>query len=479
MISEKFRRQLRQESEKWWSEGLIDAALYEQLAARYQFNQLEGEASNRFVTILMGLGAVLLGLGAITFVAANWQEWSRSLKMLLLISTFVGVNATGFYLWRKPASQKGQQRLGYGLLLLGALLLGANLGLMSQMFHQSGDAYELFLVWGLGVAAMAYSLRLASLGMLSLILVVIAYLFSWSSSTVWNQFTLATLMIQHLPLLISLVFVPLAYWCRRSRALFGLSAIALVVSFVFNFKVYAVWDIGWMIAIAFVLPPALLWGYSEQIWQRRSLVHSALATAYARQHSFQPISRSLAIVFLSVLFYVLAFHDWWDMNPRESTYWLNTWDWYPLIDAVWLGIVTGLGWLQLRYQIRLRQPQERAINTGLIAILLLLTAAVLIWHPQLGQVTTLVFNVMLFVVAISLIRDGLALTERHTFWGGMVLLVLGIISRSLEFNTGLLLKSIVLALCGAGIIAAGLWFERKIQPRRISSLSHSSQEELP
>jgi len=86
---------------------------------------------------------------------------------------------------------------------------------------------------------------------------------------------------------------------------------------------------------------------------------------------------------------------------------------------------------------------------------------------------------MLFVVAISLIRDGLALTERHTFWGGMVLLVLGIISRSLEFNTGLLLKSIVLALCGAGIIAAGLWFERKIQPRRISSLSHSSQEELP
>ncbi|MBF2028116.1 MAG: DUF2157 domain-containing protein [Oscillatoriales cyanobacterium C42_A2020_001] len=477
MISEKFRRQLRQESEKWWSEGLIDAALYERLAARYQFNQLEGDASHRFVTILMGLGAVLLGLGAITFVAANWQEWSRSLKMLLLISAFVGVNAAGFYLWRKPTSQKGQQRLGHGLLLLGALLLGANLGLMSQMFHQSGDAYELFLVWGLGVAAMAYSLRLASLGVLSLILVAIAYLFSWSSSVVWDQFTGTSLIIQHLPLVISLVFVPLAYWCRRSRVIVGLSAIAIAISFVFNFKFYAVWSMGWIIAIAFVLPPALLWSYSEEIWQRRPVGRLPSATrAHAR--SFQPISRSLATVFLSVVFYAFAFHYWWLTNPTESTYWINVWNWYPLIDAAGLGIVAGLGWLQLRYQIRFGRLQERAVNSGLIAILLILTAMLFTWHPQLGQVCALAFNVMLFVFAIALIRDGLALTERHTFWGGTVLLVLSIISRSLEYNTGLLLKSIVLALCGAGVIAAGLWFERKIQPHRPQSLPRS-QEELP
>jgi hypothetical protein len=47
----------------------------------------------------------------------------------------------------------------------------------------------------------------------------------------------------------------------------------------------------------------------------------------------------------------------------------------------------------------------------------------------------------------------------------MVLLILGIISRMLEYNTGLLAKSIVFALCGIGVIGAGLWFERHTRPR--------------
>jgi uncharacterized membrane protein len=469
VISEKFRRELRQESEKWWSEGVIDAALYEKLADRYQFAQLEGEASNRFIAILMGLGAVLLGLGAITFVAANWQVWSRSLKMILLISIFISVNATGFYLWRKPSSQKGWQRLGQGLLLLGALLLGANLGLMSQMFHQSGDLYELLLVWGLGIVVMAYSLRLTSLGVLAIILVAIAYCFSWGSSTVWQDFSGTAIIIQHLPLVISALFVPLAYWCR-SRVIFGLSAIAVAVSFVNNVKPYVIWNHGWLWAIAFVLPPALLWSYSDRIWQRRSPAHSP-------PDRFQPISRSLTIWFLSILFYVFAFHYWWQFPPAGVNFGSIDWKWQPMIDAVVLGIVAGLGWFQLRFQLFSRRPHPEIINSKLIAVFLLLTAALFIWHLKLLPAVTVAFNIMLFGLAIGLIRDGLALTQRSTFWGGMVLLVLGIGSRSLEYNTSLLLKSIVLVLCGIGVMMAGLWFERRTQSHATIALPHSSQKE--
>lgn len=466
MNSEKFRRQLRQESEQWWTDGLIDAELYQKLADRYQFAQLEGEASNRFIAILMGLGAVLLGLGAITFVAANWQVWSRSLKLFLLLSTFIGVNATGFYLWRKPTSQRGLQRLGHGLLLCGALLLGANLGLMSQMFHQSGDLYELLLIWGLGVTVMAYSLRLTSLGVMALILVAIGYLFSWGAAQVWTEFSSTALIIQHLPLVISLVFVPLAYWCQ-SRVIFGLSAIALSISFVGNFKPYSTWSQGWLLAIAFVLPPALLWSFSNHLWKRR---------ANAQPDPFQPVSRSLALWFLSIIFYLFGFHYWWEMQPDQTISWLQYWNWQPLIDAAALGLITAWGWFQLRFQLRSRRRQEQAIHTGIIAVLLVVTAALFFWHSQLLSVATLAFNVMLFLLAIGLIRDGLALTQRFTFWGGMVLLVLGIISRTLEYDTGLLLKSIVLLACGVGVIAAGLWFERRSHPRP-HRLSHSSQED--
>jgi uncharacterized membrane protein len=95
-----------------------------------------------------------------------------------------------------------------------------------------------------------------------------------------------------------------------------------------------------------------------------------------------------------------------------------------------------------------------------------ITAGTFIWHTEIAaipEIATLLFNILLFGLAIVLIRDGLALGNRHTFWGGMVLLVLSIITRMLEYNTGLLLKSIVFALCGLGVIAAGLWFERNIE----------------
>ena len=110
MSTEKFRRQLRDESERWWREGLIDAELYETLAERYTFVEIESANSNRFITILMGLGGILLGLGAITLVAANWQVWSRALRMGVIFSAFLMVNTVGFYCWRQAARKPGLQR---------------------------------------------------------------------------------------------------------------------------------------------------------------------------------------------------------------------------------------------------------------------------------------------------------------------------------------------------------------------------------
>jgi uncharacterized membrane protein len=99
MVSEKFRHQLRQEVQQWQTEGLIDEQLYAQLAQRYQFAALDTSERNRFVMILIGLGSILLGLAAITLVAANWQVWSREVKVMLLMSLFVGVNIAGYSLW--------------------------------------------------------------------------------------------------------------------------------------------------------------------------------------------------------------------------------------------------------------------------------------------------------------------------------------------------------------------------------------------
>ena len=123
MTSEKFRRQLRQESEVWWREGLIDAKFYETLATRYEFRDIEVNARSRFTTILISLGGILLGLGVITFVAANWTVWSRELKVILLMATFLAINVIGFYLWRSPV-EKGTKKTRGGSITDGGVNLG-------------------------------------------------------------------------------------------------------------------------------------------------------------------------------------------------------------------------------------------------------------------------------------------------------------------------------------------------------------------
>lgn len=460
MLSDKFRHQLRQEAEQWHTEGLIDASVYEQLCDRYQFNELEFSARNRFVVILLGLGSILLGLGLITFVAANWQAWSRELKVTLLLSGFVGVNIAGFYLWRRPR-QRWQRGLGQSLLLLGALLLGANMALMSQLFHQSGLLYQLFFVWGLGVLVMAYSLRLTGLGILAIFLIGLGYLHFKPEFVAIGEFSWLRLMVQHMPVVAGLMFIPLAYWCR-SRWIFRFGAIAVIYSLEANLiRVNMLASPSGTVVIACALPPALLWAYRDSLWGR-----------YAPPvEVFSSVARSLAVTFLSLLFFLLSFRGLWDTSPLESASDTSLLLWPSLVDILLLAGLTLWEWLQLLRRIEL--------NTLLIASMIAISALVRYWHLSINKlpiIGVLIFNLLLFLLAVGLIREGLAQGQRRFFWGGMVLLALQIFSRMLEYNTDLLFKSLVLFLCGLSIIAAGLRFERYVRTRE-QGLEIRAQEE--
>ncbi|MBW4682090.1 MAG: DUF2157 domain-containing protein [Microcoleus vaginatus WJT46-NPBG5] len=456
MVSDEFRHQLRHETKLWQAEGLINSELYQQISERYQLDSLETSARNRFIAIVIGLGGILLGLAVITFVAANWQDWSREVKVTLLLSLFIGVNAAGFYLWRTPptslAKRKrggGKQRLGEALLLLGAIILGANMALMAQMFHIGGSPYGLFLAWGLGVLAMAYSLRLTSLGVLAILLIGSGYglsVFDWSAKeSSW------LLLVQHMPVVVSLLFVPLAYWCR-SRAIFALAAILVIFSLEASLAQGSSGASALIVALMCAMPPALLWGYDDTLWPN---IDSKL---------FQPLARNLALLCLAILFYVLAFQWPWQSSPGQPIDAQTLMGWSSLLDVALLGALIVWEWLRLGRQGR-KHPSRRGVDltTNVIACFIAISALIPLWHNSFSPISvlaTFLFNVLLFLLAAGLIREGLALGNRGTFWGGITLLALQIISRLLEYNTGLLFKAFVFFLCGIGVIAAGLWFER-------------------
>ncbi|NER19711.1 MAG: DUF2157 domain-containing protein [Symploca sp. SIO1C2] len=472
MPSDKFIRQLRQEAEQWQNEGLITTSVYEQLAQRYRFSNIETAARKRFVLILIGLGFLLLGLAVITFIAANWPTWSRELKGTLLFAWFVGVNTAGFYLWRNP-KQRWQRRVGQGLLLLGALILGANMVVMSQLFHQSIMLYQLLLWWGLGVLAMAYSLRFTWLGILAILLIGSGYEQSLSEFNSIGEFFWLQLLVQYMPVLAGLMFIPLAYWCRSSW-LFRLGAIAVVYSLETSLiQLDIVNSPAWIAAIACALPPALLWAYSDSLWAKHLLVKS-----------FNRLARTLAVCFLSLLFYILSFHWVWKTSPITTGEEISPVPGFVLINLLVLSSLTIWGWLRLFFQLRegwrkRKQKEEASVNVSpvgglltnsIVGIMIITSTLVPYWHLSISSLSIAgvwFFNLLFLLLTIGLVREGLLQGQRRLFWSGMMLLSLQIFSRMLEYNTDLLLKSLVLFLCGGSVVAAGLWFERYIQGSEI------------
>ncbi|MEA5619049.1 DUF2157 domain-containing protein [Cronbergia sp. UHCC 0137] len=477
MILNNFTRQLRQEAQRWRDEGLISSSQYDQLSNRYQFNKLESESKENSVLIAIAIGSLLLVLGIMTFVAANWLIWPRDVKFILLMSLFLSTSITGFYTWRQPVlgnsegkkSQRGKRLLGEALIVLSALILGANLLLMAQIFNISGSASQLFLAWGFGVLVMAYSLSLNSLGILSIILIQIGYWVGlgefWSSPSDLNW---ARLAIRHMPLLSWLFFIPLAYLCR-SRVVFGLGIFAFIISLQYNINPLPLLTfsdaVPWVASFALALPPALLWSYDDLLFPT------------VNYRVFQSLARNLGLICFGVVFYLLSFRWQWQsfgLGTSSPSTFSNVFRSLPIID---LGILSGLAVLQWLFLVRQRNnPTRKEVFFTTAVILTFLGFIVIIpfWHQGISRITELglfIFNILLITLAWGLIQEGLKLRNRRSFWGGMLLLTLQVISRVLEYDTDLLFRSLVFVTCGYSLITAGLWFER-----RLSSGSNSGNK---
>lgn len=461
MTSEKFRHQLMKEAQKWQSENIIDTSIYAQLSQRYEFDQLATIARNRFVVILITIGSILLGLAVITFVAANWEYWTREIKVTILLGCFLITNIIAFYLWRN-SQEKWQHRLGLGLFILAGLIFGANLGLMSQLFHQSGAIYQLYLVWGIGIISMAFGLRITSLSIFGFIILTISYLLGYYEVFYGiNQPIIYQILIEHFPLIIGTTLIILAYGCQ-SPWLFGLTVFLITSTFFANLTSEADKIVGFspflsslFAVIAYGFTPAFFYVYHDNLWGINS----------PQNQIFSSISRRLAVIFMGLIFYVFSFKGFWENSFTPKDIEFNWYQLFNLIDPLVLFGLTLLAWW--RFGFRNEQKIWKIdLNTTAIAGLLLITSLCLIIHITLTPISwvgVFIFNVILALLAIGLIRESLGNGKRQGFWFGIILIVLQIFTRTVEYDTSLLLKAFVFFLCGIGIIFAGLWFEKYVK----------------
>ena len=350
-LSANFRSTLRRELTAWTDAGLIEPHQATTLSTRYRLDELASGSGGLLVQALYLIGACLIGGGAISFVAARWPEIPIPARVALLISTLLACETVGFYLWQISAKRK---KLGEALVVLGALVFGANVVLISQMFELHGAPYGAVGLWSLGAAAIAAT---------------------------------ATLLCG------------LGLWLDRGESTRRMAVVARVAG-----------------------------------------ISAMLIFAYAMSFHEGPANE-------------LAKQRW------QSSQWL----WTAPLGLVYLAAIAV--WSAL-----LRKPPHRAdLRHRSPAILLagiLLTAGTLTMQPVGLAIGA---NLALAAIAVSLLYTAIKTHRRTSFWSGLLLLALVIFNRFIDWDTQLLLKSLVFIAGGIAVIVGGIRFERHRQDREYAN----------
>ncbi|KAA0965507.1 DUF2157 domain-containing protein [Sporosarcina sp. ANT_H38] len=178
-----------------------------------------------FVRILLVIGAVLIGVGILSFIAGNWQHIPKLAKFLLLFFATAGFYAGGYKL------EDNYPKTSRSLYYIGLFVFGAGIFLIGQMFNLGEGVYADFFMWGLGILPLAHYLK-DKLISASAALFFIIYGFNVLSGT------------DGVPYLLLLI-IPLLFWMNEKRMgqSRGLFIANMILSLMFLFNLFIFFDV--------------------------------------------------------------------------------------------------------------------------------------------------------------------------------------------------------------------------------------------
>jgi uncharacterized membrane protein len=111
--------------------------------------------SNKLIITLSTIGAILLGIGAILFIASNWQKMTDLVKTLTMLVVTLAALFGGYFL---KYENKSFPKVGSSLIFLSSLLFGATVILISQIYNLNANHHLLVLLWLIGIIPLVYAL---------------------------------------------------------------------------------------------------------------------------------------------------------------------------------------------------------------------------------------------------------------------------------------------------------------------------------
>lgn len=169
-------RVLRDGLAVWRGQGLLTAEQHDTLLATVAGPPAPPSAVaserklGRGVTILINLGAIVLGAGLLVFFASNWVEFGRAAKIGSLFALTLFFYIAGFELTQ--AGRWSFPKLGLALIFLGCVMFGADIVLLALIYDLTAEhAWSLLMDWvaWLSVAYLVRSRLILFLGLIGIV----------------------------------------------------------------------------------------------------------------------------------------------------------------------------------------------------------------------------------------------------------------------------------------------------------------------
>src|SRR5882757_9872326 len=146
MFDRAYRQRLEADLARWEADGVIAPAAI--AAIRVALPPLAPGINIAVVVAIVG--GLLIAAAFLAFVAAHWIEIARLLRLAIL---FAGIlTAHGLGAWFARA---GQSVLADLCASVGAIIFGAGIALVGQMYHLGDDFAGGMLLWSIGAFAAA------------------------------------------------------------------------------------------------------------------------------------------------------------------------------------------------------------------------------------------------------------------------------------------------------------------------------------
>lgn len=156
-----YRDRVKQDLDRWISAGLVAPDKRDAIIAT-----LPDARRLDAATALAWVGAILLGIAVISFIAANWDGMTRIVRFALLLTAFAA--AAGGGAW---AAHKARPMLCNILLTLAALVFTASIALTGQIFDITGDPRAAAYIAGVVAFALALAGRSTGAACVGLVLI--------------------------------------------------------------------------------------------------------------------------------------------------------------------------------------------------------------------------------------------------------------------------------------------------------------------